>query len=351
MKSTSLDIRVDGISKSFGPVSALESVDLHVPAGQLATLLGASGCGKTTLLRIIAGFETADDGGIRFGEKDIAKVPVWKRRIGFVFQSYALWPHMTVEENVAYGLRLRKLPKDDVKAKVAHGLAMVGLTGRENRHPGQLSGGQQQRVALARALALEPDVLLMDEPLSNLDAKLRVEMRREIRRIQQETGITAIYVTHDQDEALEISDVVAVMNGGRVEQVGTPEEIYERPETTFVASFVGSVTLLAGTVAPGGGLDLDGLGTVEFGGPLGEAGRPVTVALRPEDMSIVDGGQAQFTGRVVHSSFQGSTRESVAELPGGQRLCFEHRRPLTTGSVVGLTADRHTVIVKDTGVA
>ncbi|MGP3935034.1 ABC transporter ATP-binding protein, partial [Nonomuraea sp. KM88] len=228
-----MDISIEGISKTFGETTALESVDLSVPSGRLATLLGASGCGKTTLLRIIAGFETADTGAIRFGERDIAKVPVWKRRIGFVFQNYALWPHMTVAENVAYGLRLRKLPKEAVADKVATGLAMVGLTGREQRRPGQLSGGQQQRVALARALALEPDVLLMDEPLSNLDAKLRVEMRREIRRIQQETGITAVYVTHDQDEALEISDLVAVMNGGRVEQIGAPEDVYERPETTF----------------------------------------------------------------------------------------------------------------------
>ncbi|TDE41695.1 ABC transporter ATP-binding protein [Nonomuraea mesophila] len=346
-----MDISIEGVSKTFGETTALESVDLSVPSGRLATLLGASGCGKTTLLRIIAGFETADTGAIRFGERDIAKVPVWKRRIGFVFQNYALWPHMTVAENVAYGLRLRKLSKEAVAEKVATGLAMVGLTGREQRRPGQLSGGQQQRVALARALALEPDVLLMDEPLSNLDAKLRVEMRREIRRIQQETGITAVYVTHDQDEALEISDLVAVMNGGRVEQIGAPEDVYERPETTFVASFVGSVTLLRGQVTDDGELALSSGGKVGFGGPLGEAGAAVHVALRPEDLRIVDDGQAQFTGKVVRSSFQGGTRESVAELPGGELLVFEHRRPLPTGATVGLTADRFTVIGQDTGVA
>ncbi|MEO3792131.1 ABC transporter ATP-binding protein [Nonomuraea sp. B10E15] len=346
-----MDISIEGISKTFGETTALESVDLSVPSGRLATLLGASGCGKTTLLRIIAGFETADTGAIRFGERDIAKVPVWKRRIGFVFQNYALWPHMTVAENVAYGLRLRKLPKEAVADKVATGLAMVGLTGREQRRPGQLSGGQQQRVALARALALEPDVLLMDEPLSNLDAKLRVEMRREIRRIQQETGITAVYVTHDQDEALEISDLVAVMNGGRVEQIGAPEDVYERPETTFVASFVGSVTLLRGQVTDDGELALGSGGKVGFGRPLGPAGAAVHVALRPEDLRIVESGQAQFTGKVVRSSFQGGTRESVAELPGGERLAFEHRRPLSTGATVGLVAERFTVVGRDTGVA
>ncbi|MEO3801670.1 ABC transporter ATP-binding protein [Nonomuraea sp. B1E8] len=346
-----MDINIEGISKTFGETTALESVDLSVPSGRLATLLGASGCGKTTLLRIIAGFETADTGAIRFGERDIARVPVWKRRIGFVFQSYALWPHMTVAENVAYGLRLRKLPKEAVADKVAAGLAMVGLTGREQHRPGQLSGGQQQRVALARALALEPDVLLMDEPLSNLDAKLRVEMRREIRRIQQETGITAVYVTHDQDEALEISDLVAVMNGGRVEQIGAPEDVYERPETTFVASFVGSVTLLRGQVTDDGELALGSGGKVGFGRPLGPAGAAVHVALRPEDLRIVESGQAQFTGKVVRSSFQGGTRESVAELPGGEQLAFEHRRPLSTGATVGLVAERFTVVGRDTGVA
>ncbi|MGW4794350.1 ABC transporter ATP-binding protein [Nonomuraea sp. NPDC004297] len=346
-----MDISIRGVSKTFGETTALESVDLRVPSGRLATLLGASGCGKTTLLRIIAGFESADAGGVHFGELDIAKVPVWKRRIGFVFQSYALWPHMTVAENVAYGLRLRKLPKESVAEKVAAGLAMVGLTGRDQHRPGQLSGGQQQRVALARALALEPDVLLMDEPLSNLDAKLRVEMRREIRRIQQETGITAVYVTHDQDEALEISDLVAVMNGGRIEQIGSPEDVYERPETTFVASFVGSVTLLRGRIADTSALALAGGDKVDFGRPLGSAGADVYVALRPEDLRIVENGDAQFTGKVVRSSFQGGVRESVAELPGGELLAFEHRRPLPTGATVGLAADRFTVIENDTGVA
>ncbi|NUR88094.1 MAG: ABC transporter ATP-binding protein [Nonomuraea sp.] len=343
-----MDITIEGVSKTFGQTTALESVDLRIPSGQLATLLGASGCGKTTLLRIIAGFETADGGAIRFGERDIFKVPVWKRRIGFVFQSYALWPHMTVAENVAYGLRLQKLPKAEISDKVARGLAMVGLQGREERRPGQLSGGQQQRVALARALALEPDVLLMDEPLSNLDAKLRVEMRREIRRIQQETGITAVYVTHDQDEALEISDRVAVMNNGRIEQIGAPEDVYERPETTFVASFVGSVTLLRGEVTDAGALRLDTGAEVELG--LAEKGQRVSVAVRPEDLRIVESG-AQFTGTVARSSFQGSVRESVAELPGGEKLAFEHRRPLATGSPVGLVAERFTVITQDTGIA
>ncbi|MFB4294536.1 ABC transporter ATP-binding protein [Nonomuraea sp. ATR24] len=345
-----MDISIEGVSKSFGETTALESVDLRVPSGRLVTLLGASGCGKTTLLRIVAGFETADTGSVRFGERDLARVPVWKRRIGFVFQSYALWPHMTVAENVAYGLRLRKLPKQEIAAKVEAGLAMVGLTGREQRRPGQLSGGQQQRVALARALALEPDVLLMDEPLSNLDAKLRIEMRREIRRIQQETGITAVYVTHDQDEALEISDLVAVMNGGRVEQIGAPEDVYDRPETTFVASFVGTVTLLKGEVTADGGLALGGGATVALGRPPGPPGAVVNVALRPEDLRLVDAG-AQFTGTVVRSSFQGSGRESVAELPGGEHVTFEHRRPLATGATVGLVADRFTVVERDTGLA
>src|SRR5262245_7559852 len=216
--------------------------------GGLFTLLGPSGCGKTTLLRLLAGFYQPDSGEIRFGDRVVSGLAPYERNIGMVFQNYALWPHMTVDGNVAYGLRLPRLRPTDTTRRPAEGLRKVNLAGFEARYPGQLSGGQQQRVALARALVLNPDILLLDEPLSNLDAKIRIQVRAEIRKLQQELGITTIYVTHDQEEALSLSDRVAVMKDGRVLQVGVPKEIYERPRTRFVADFVGTNNLLPGAV-------------------------------------------------------------------------------------------------------
>ena len=234
-------MRVEGIRKRYGTAAALHDVTLDFPAGGFTTLLGPSGCGKTTLLRIIAGFVEPDAGAVHVGGRDIGAEPPWRRRIGFVFQSYALWPHMTVQDNVGYGLRLRGLPRDEVAARVAGALQQIGMAGLGGRHPGQLSGGQQQRVSLARALVLEPDVLLLDEPLSNLDARLRVEMRREIRRLQSEVGITTIYVTHDQEEALQLSDVIAVMSQGRVIETGLTDQVLDDPREPYTQLLVSSV--------------------------------------------------------------------------------------------------------------
>ena len=240
-------ITIRGVVKRFGAVTAVDRVDLAVEDGELFTLLGPSGCGKTTLLRLLAGFYQPDAGEIRFDDRVVNGLPPYERNIGMVFQNYALWPHMTVADNVAYGLKLRKLGAAEMAARLAEGLRKVNLAGFESRYPGQLSGGQQQRVALARALVLNPDILLLDEPLSNLDAKIRVQVRAEIRKLQQELGITTIYVTHDQEEALSLSDRVAVMNDGRVLQVGAPKDLYERPRTRFVADFVGTNNLVPGT--------------------------------------------------------------------------------------------------------
>ncbi len=287
-----VSVKLRNIRKTFGEVVALDNVSLDIEDGELFTLLGPSGCGKTTLLRIIAGLEFPDSGKVLFNGRDVTYVKASRRNTAMVFQNYALWPHMTVFENIAFGLQIRKVPKNEIKKKVYDILRLVRLEGLEKRFPGQLSGGQQQRVALARALVVEPDVLLLDEPLSNLDAKLRIEMREEIRRIQKEIGITTIYVTHDQEEALTISDRVAVMNRGRVLQIGTPIEIYRDPKNEFVASFIGKSTLLRGVLKK----ILDGYGVVDLGGfevkgkleDRFKEGEKVTVVFRPEDCIVGD---------------------------------------------------------------
>ena len=306
-----VSVKLRNIRKTFGEVVALDNVSLDIKDGELFTLLGPSGCGKTTLLRIIAGLEFPDDGKVLFNDRDVTYVKASKRNTAMVFQNYALWPHMTVFENIAFGLQIRKYPKDEIKKKVYNILRLVRLEGLEKRFPGQLSGGQQQRVALARALVVEPDVLLLDEPLSNLDAKLRIEMREEIRRIQKEIGITTIYVTHDQEEALTISDRVAVMNRGRVLQVGTPIEIYRDPKNEFVASFIGKSTLLRGVLKK----VLDGYGVVDLGGfevkgkleDRFREGERVTVIFRPEDCILGDtSGENRIEGVIESVMFIGS---------------------------------------------
>src|SRR5574341_1061784 len=241
-------IAVRNLTKKFGQIAAVADVTLAIEEGELFTLLGPSGCGKTTLLRLIAGFYNADQGEIRFNERLMNQVPAHERGIGMVFQNYALWPHMTVYENVAYGLKLRKIPHAEIAERIRVVLENVKLSELEHRYPGQLSGGQQQRVALARALVLNPDILLLDEPLSNLDAKIRVQVRAEIRKLQKELGITTVYVTHDQEEALSLSDRVAVMRDGQVLQVGVPKTLYERPASRFVADFIGTNNMIPGNV-------------------------------------------------------------------------------------------------------
>ena len=309
-------LRVEGIRKSYGPLAALDGITLELAPGGFNTLLGPSGCGKTTLLRILAGFVAPDEGRVHVGGRDVTDAPPWERRMGVVFQSYALWPHMTVFDNVGYGLRLRRCSRDDVRARVQRALASVGLKGVDGRHPGQLSGGQQQRVALARALVLDPDVLLLDEPLSNVDARLRVEMRRLIRAMQREAGITTVYVTHDQEEALELSDRVAVMSAGRIEQTGPPQEVYRRPRSAAVAAFVGTVTLLDGVVQPDGSLLASGV-RLPLALQGAAPGTRVQVALRPEDVEVrereVEGSVAAVVTECAYLGHGFRVRARVAE--------------------------------------
>jgi spermidine/putrescine transport system ATP-binding protein len=242
------DIQLVDLVKRYGDVVAVDGIGLHIPPGEFFTMLGPSGCGKTTTLRLVAGFERPDGGSILLDDVDMSRTPPHQRRVNTVFQSYALFPHKSVAENIAFGLRYHKVTKDETRRRVAAAVELVRLGGMETRRPAQLSGGQQQRVALARALVLEPPVLLLDEPLGALDARLRLDLQVELKRIQEQLGVTFIYVTHDQDEALTMSDRVAVMRGGRIEQCGEPQELYESPATAFVANFLGSSNLIPVTV-------------------------------------------------------------------------------------------------------
>jgi len=344
-------IEIRGVAKRFGAVTAVDSVDLTVADGELFTLLGPSGCGKTTLLRLLAGFYQPDAGTIRFGDRTVNGLPPYERRIGMVFQNYALWPHMTVADNIRYGLRLRRLPAAEVQTRLHEGLRKVNLTGFEARYPGQLSGGQQQRVALARALVLNPDILLLDEPLSNLDAKIRIQVRAEIRRLQQELRITTIYVTHDQEEALSLSDRVAVMRDGRVLQVGPPKELYERPRTRFVADFVGTNNLVPGEVqgrdatARGGELLVStALGPLRAIADGAISGRCV-LAVRPENVAVgaVPAGEGnRVPGRISLISYLGNTLRYDVETEAGLVLKADirdpwHHDPLPVGRPVTLS--------------
>lgn len=246
------DLEIAGVHLSYGQNAVLKNVNLSIRPGEFFAFLGPSGCGKTTLLRLIAGFNQADRGAIMVGGRDISALPPWKRDVGMVFQSYALWPHMNVARNVAFGLEERRIPRTEIAARVQAALELVGLGDYAERLPSQLSGGQQQRVALARTIVIEPKILLLDEPLSNLDAKMRVDVRRELRELQQRLGVTTIFVTHDQEEANAICDRMAVMDGGVIQQVGTPRELYERPANLFVANFLGHANVLRGTMEGSG---------------------------------------------------------------------------------------------------
>jgi putative spermidine/putrescine transport system ATP-binding protein len=298
------------VQKRFGEVVAVESFDLSAEKGEFVSFLGPSGCGKTTTLRMIAGFERPTSGSISIDGRDITNVPPNRRNVGMVFQSYALFPNMTVADNIGFGLKVRKRPAADIKRRVGELLELINLPDKGGRYPYQLSGGQQQRVALARALAFEPQVLLLDEPLSALDAKIRVALRHEIRHIQRQLGITTVYVTHDQEEALSLSDRVVVMSEGRMEQVGTPFEIYNFPTTAFVASFVGTLNVLPGVVVDSARGELTVAGQpIRLGaGFEGARGREVRVALRPEMVSLGAGsdGENRLTGKVTDVSFLGS---------------------------------------------
>ncbi|WP_245263200.1 ABC transporter ATP-binding protein [Azorhizobium doebereinerae] len=305
-----------GLTRRYGPFVAVDDFNLDVAKGELVAFLGPSGCGKTTSLRMIAGLVPSSSGHIVVNGREITEVPPYRRDMGLVFQSYALFPHMDVARNVAFGLEMRKVAKADAAARVREAIAMVRLTGKEHHRPSELSGGQQQRVALARALVVRPSILLLDEPLSNLDAKLRDEMRNEIRDIQKRLGITAIFVTHDQMEALTICDKVVVMNHGRLEQVGTPLEIYEHPKTAFVAGFVGRINRLAGT-ASGGIAEAAGVKVAApgFTGPVEVMVRPHRIVLSA-GAAPAGGDLHQLSGTVARATFAGDILEYEVEAGG-----------------------------------
>jgi len=293
-------VEVASIQKSYGSGPVLDGVSMTFEAGRLTTLLGPSGSGKTTLLRIIGGFVAPEVGQIRFGTEDVTEAPVWKRNIGMVFQSYALFPHMSVFQNVVFGLNRRGIRGGEAKREVIRALEMVHLTGFERRHPKELSGGQQQRVALARAIVTKPRVLLLDEPLSALDRRLRQDMQIELRRIQRESGLTTIFVTHDQEEALALSDNVAILDRGTIVQQGVPSEIYERPRTRFAASFLGDANFFVGRVSFDGVETAGGLVRVE--GRLPDLGSMVTIAVRPEKMAIHPVGASADGDNVIEAT-------------------------------------------------
>jgi iron(III) transport system ATP-binding protein len=314
-----VSVQIDNLSKAFGATRAVDDVTLDIEPGELFFLLGPSGCGKTTLLRCIAGFCIPDRGTIRIGDTDITKLPPHQRNTGMVFQSYALWPHMTVGENVAFGLELRGIAAGERRRRVAEALEMVRMSDRATYKPNELSGGQQQRVALARALVIRPKCLLLDEPLSNLDAKLRLEMRAEIRRICKQAGLTAVYVTHDQKEALSIADRLAILDKGAIRQCGAPQDVYLRPNTRFVANFIGETNFVEGTVVEAGPVRTTvktaiGLivSTVKSPEPVHE-GASVTISLRPEIIRLgpAPARNGVNPARSGVNSFQGAGHDTV----------------------------------------
>jgi iron(III) transport system ATP-binding protein len=354
-------IEVTGLVVRYGEVTAVDGVGFDIAPGELVTLLGPSGCGKTTTLRAVAGLETPTSGRIRLNDSTVysaderRNVPAEKRGVSMVFQSYAIWPHMTVFDNVAYGLRVRKLPQAEVRQNVERVLGLVQMDEYGDRPASKLSGGQQQRVAVARAIAFSPSVLLFDEPLSNLDAKLRAEMRVELRELQRRLDITSLYVTHDQEEALAISDRVIVMNNGKIEQIGTPEEIYNRPCSRFVADFVGSANLIQGQVrGPSGSkgtlnFEAEGSITLEVIASDAANGNGDTVALRSSyiHLGLPTGSRNGIPGRIHRRMFHGDFIQYVVDWPAGQLIV---RRPPTEmfeeGSEVTISfAPEHCVLL------
>lgn len=346
----SKSITIDHVDKYYGDFQAIKDVSLDIKQGEFFTLLGPSGCGKTTLLRMLAGFNTIEKGEIRFGDSVVNHVPTYLRNIGMVFQSYAIFPHLTVRQNVEYGLKPRKVPKAEMKERVDRAMKLTQIDEYASRQPQQLSGGQQQRVALSRAIVIEPDLLLMDEPLSNLDAKLRVQMRTSIREIQRELNITTIYVTHDQEEALAVSDRIAVMNMGVVEQVGQPYEIYSKPVNTFVANFIGTSNFLDGEISEGG---VSILGTAPLKADLKrQAAGKVTVSVRPEHIELSDAKEGAINGEIKIGTFLGDFISYEVRLANEQIIqCnqYVHLNPRMRekGEKVSVNIENFTVFTPD----
>ena len=308
-------IELKGISKSFDGECVLNSINLYIRDGEFITLLGPSGCGKTTTLRIIGGFETADEGELYFDGKEISSLPAHKRPVNTVFQKYALFPHLNVYENIAFPLRMKKLPEEQIKERVTSMLKMVALAGFENKSVSTLSGGQQQRVAIARALVSHPKVLLLDEPLGALDLKLRKDMQNELKSIQKAIGITFIYVTHDQEEALSMSDTVVVMADGEIQQIGTPTDIYNEPKNAFVADFIGESNIIDGIMLGDNQVKMVShkFNCVDGGF---EKNEPVDVVIRPEDIDVVEPDRGMLTGTVTSVTFKGVHYEIIVDIGG-----------------------------------
>ena len=330
-------IELKGISKSYDGETVLNSINLYIRDGEFITLLGPSGCGKTTTLRIIGGFETADEGQLYFDGTEISTVPAYKRHINTVFQKYALFPHLNVYENIAFPLRLKKIEEEEIKTRVAEMLTMVELLGFENKSVSTLSGGQQQRVAIARALISHPKVLLLDEPLGALDLKLRKDMQNELKKIQQAIGITFIYVTHDQEEALSMSDTIVVMADGEIQQIGTPTDIYNEPKNAFVADFIGESNIIDGIMLEDKKVRLAGhvFDCVDSGFSKNE---PVDVVIRPEDVDVVSIDKGMLTGKVTSVTFKGVHYEIIVDIKGFKWM-IQSTDYQEVGSTIGLVIE------------
>ncbi|WP_170415632.1 ABC transporter ATP-binding protein [Ruegeria atlantica] len=349
--SKAAPVRFEGVSKVFGKdVVAVDNINLHVEAGKLVTLLGPSGCGKTTTLRMIAGLEMATSGRILIGDRDVTKLPATDRDVSMVFQSYALFPHMSVLENVMYGLTFSGFDKREARSRALHGLELVGLKGFDSRLPSELSGGQQQRVAVARALVLEPQVLLFDEPLSNLDAKLRRQVREDIRAIQQDLGLTVVYVTHDQEEALAVSDEIVVMRNAAIAQIGTPRKLYDAPIDRFVADFIGEANLIGCTIVAVEGdqatIEIEGYRHTLPSRDLTPG--PATLAVRPSRILI--GLESGITATVAKATYVGVRMEYTLTGPFGQVFAVQDDvdEPLETGTEVKMSfAERGPVLLPE----
>ncbi len=346
---TGAQVRLEGIGKRYGDVQAVKPLDLTIEGGTLVTLLGPSGCGKTTLLRMIAGLEQATDGRLFIGGRDVTLLPAGARNVSMVFQSYALFPHMNVLDNVAYGLVSSGMRKREAHAKAEAALETVGLKGFGTRLPSEMSGGQQQRVAVARALVLEPDVLLFDEPLSNLDARLRRSMREEIRALQQRLGLTVVYVTHDQSEALAVSDRIVVMRNAEIAQSGSPEELYTRPNSAFVATFMGEANRVQGIIESiSGDVARVRIAELELALPARGLGPgPVDVVIRPEAVRLASDAEAAMAATVVRAIYMGSHAECRFETAVGELFVIAPRSAarLIPGDTIRLALDTEGVIL------